>query len=70
MYSVIRRPREMRKPGRPAGTDYPISVAVRITSRQAEILDNIRRQETDLPNRSEMMRRLIERQNRETATAD
>lgn len=60
----------MRKPGRPAGTDYPISVAVRITSRQAEILDNIRRQETDLPNRSEMMRRLIERQNRETATAD
>ena len=47
--------------GRPRRTGEDVTVAVRMEPEQAQRLDDIRRAERDCPNRSEMMRRLIER---------
>lgn len=47
--------------GRPRRMGEDVRVAVRMEPAQAQKLDDIRRAERDCPNRSEMMRRLIER---------
>lgn len=48
------------KGGRPVGSEYPVTIAVRVTAKQVELLDRLRKIERDMPNRSEMIRRLIE----------
>jgi hypothetical protein len=40
-------------------------IAVRISTELLSVLDDLRRQEKDLPSRAEMIRRLIERAKRE-----
>jgi hypothetical protein len=53
-------PVNAKKAGRPAGRDFPVSVQLRLTEAQANAIDNWRRAETDIPSRSEAIRRLVE----------
>lgn len=47
--------------GRPAGTDLVHQLQMRVSAEFLAKLDDLRRQERDIPSRTEMMRRLVER---------
>lgn len=53
-------PVNAKKAGRPPGRDFPVAVQLRLTEAQAVAIDDWRRQEPDLPSRSEAIRRLVE----------
>ena len=48
---------------------HDTQIAVRISERLLEMLDDIRRKERDIPSRAEMIRRLIEERSAQNANA-
>jgi len=49
-----------KRRGRPAGRTFSDTVQLRIEPQMAQAIDEWRRQEPDLPSRSEAIRRLVE----------
>lgn len=52
-------PVNTKKRGRPPGQEFPVSVQLRLSEKQAAVLDAFRNEQDDLPSRSEAIRHIL-----------